>query len=77
METRADGAWRDVATVALTPDGSTADIAGAASDRRIWRYLIQYRWQYISGFFALVTATVLALIPPLVVKYAVDDIEQT
>lgn len=66
-----------MATAVLTPDGSTASIAGARSDRRILRYLHQYRWQYITGFLALVVATVLALIPPLVVKYAVDDIVAT
>jgi len=66
-----------LATAVLTPDGSTASIAGARSDRRILRYLHQYRWQYITGFLALVVATVLALIPPLVVKYAVDDIVAT
>ena len=63
-----------MASAVLTPDGSTASIAGARSDRRIWRYIYLYRWQYITGFVALVVATVLALIPPLVVKYAVDDI---
>lgn len=66
-----------MATAVLTPDGSTASIAGARSDRRILRYLHQYRWQYITGFLALVVATVLALVPPLVVKYAVDDIVAT
>ena len=66
-----------MATAVLTPDGSTASIAGARSDRRILRYIHQYRWQYITGFLALVVATVLALIPPLVVKYAVDDIVAT
>jgi len=66
-----------LATAVLTPDGSTASIAGARSDRRILRYIHQYRWQYITGFLALVVATVLALIPPLVVKYAVDDIVAT
>ncbi len=75
METRAAGAaGGNVASAVLTPDGSTASIAGARSDRRIWRYIYLYRWQYATGFVALVFATVLALIPPLVVKYAVDDI---
>ncbi|MCK9495596.1 MAG: ABC transporter ATP-binding protein/permease [Dehalococcoidia bacterium] len=64
-----------LATTVLTPDGSTSSIVGANSDRRIWRYVYRYRWQYAGGFVFLLAATVLALIPTLLVKYALDDIK--
>jgi ATP-binding cassette, subfamily B, multidrug efflux pump len=65
------------AATALTPDGSTATVGRVEGDRRILHYLKRYRWQYISGFAALVLATVLSLLPPLIVKYAIDDIAAT
>lgn len=64
------------AAVELTPDGSRARVLGSGGSRIVY-YLRKHKWPYIGGFFALVAATVLALLPPLIVKFALDDIKCT
>lgn len=66
-----------MATAVLTPEGSTASVVGANSDRRMLRYIALYRWYYLGGFGALLAATVLAFVPTFLVKFAVDDIRAT
>ncbi|MCK9485839.1 MAG: ABC transporter ATP-binding protein/permease [Dehalococcoidia bacterium] len=63
-------------TAELSADGSYARVVGSGGDR-IFGYLKRYKWPYLAGFVALLGATVLALLPPLVVNWAVDDIDRT
>jgi ATP-binding cassette, subfamily B, multidrug efflux pump len=63
-----------LAAAELSPDGSYAKIVGSGGDR-ILHYLKRYKWSYIGGFFALLTATVLAFVGPLILERAVDDIK--
>ena len=60
----------------LSADGSYAKVVGSGGDR-ILHYLRRYKWSYIVGFVALVSATVSSLLPPLILQRAVDDIEFT
>jgi len=60
----------------LSADGSYAKVVGSGGDR-ILHYLRRYKWSYIVGFVALVSATVFSLLPPLILQRAVDDIEFT
>lgn len=63
-----------MATAELSPDGSYAKVVGSGGDRILY-YLKQYKWSYIGGFLALLTATVLAFVPPIILERAVDDIK--
>lgn len=61
-------------TAELSADGSYARVVGSGGDRILF-YLRKYKWPYFWGFLALLSATVLALLPPYIVKLAVDDID--
>ncbi len=63
-----------VTTAELSADGSFARVVGSGGDRILY-YLKKHRVPYIAGFLALLGATVLALLPPYIVKLAIDDIE--
>ncbi|MEZ4503337.1 MAG: ABC transporter ATP-binding protein [Dehalococcoidia bacterium] len=41
----------------------------------IVRYVLRYRWQYALGFVALLAASLTALLPPFILRDAVDAIE--
>jgi ABC-type multidrug transport system fused ATPase/permease subunit len=41
---------------------------------RLLYYLLRYKWRYLPGFFALLGASFIVMVPPLVLRHAVDDI---
>ena len=41
----------------------------------IYGYILRYRWRYVVGFFALLAASVTAMLPPFFLRDAVDAIE--
>ena len=41
---------------------------------RLIHYLLRYKWRYLPGFVALLGASVLVMLPPIVIREAVDSI---
>jgi ATP-binding cassette subfamily B protein len=39
-------------------------------------YVLQYRWRYLAGFFAILGASLVVMIPPVVLRRAIDDLRQ-
>src|SRR5574337_179379 len=42
--------------------------------RRLWRYLLRYRWRYVVGGVCLLATATLAMAVPYLLKRAIDDI---
>lgn len=57
------------------PEAGTPLPPGRAGSNRIVQYLLHYRWRYGGGLVALIAATIAALLPPVVVQRAVDDLK--
>ncbi len=41
---------------------------------RLIHYLLRYKWRYLPGFVALLGASVLVMLPPIVIREAIDSI---
>ena len=41
----------------------------------IWTYAGRYKWLYLGGFLCLITASVVVMLPPLVLRHAIDSID--
>jgi len=50
--------------------------AGGFAGNRLVFYLVRYRRKYLLGFAALLGASVAALLPPFIVRYAIDAIAE-
>jgi len=44
--------------------------------RLLLSYLLRYRWRYLPGFFALLGASLVVMVPPLVLRHAIDAIAE-
>jgi ATP-binding cassette subfamily B multidrug efflux pump len=43
-------------------------------ENQILKYLVRYKWRYLSGFLALLGASLVVMLPPLFVRDAIDSI---
>ena len=43
--------------------------------RQLLQYLLRYKWHYAGGFSALLVAAFVAMVPPLVLRLAIDEID--
>lgn len=43
---------------------------------RLFHYIARYKWRYLVGFAALVGASVVVMLPPVIVRDAIDAIEE-
>ncbi len=41
-----------------------------------WTYTSRYKWLYLAGFLCLITASVVVMLPPLVLRDAIDSIDE-
>ncbi|MDP6604738.1 MAG: ABC transporter ATP-binding protein [Dehalococcoidia bacterium] len=56
----------------MTPERITD--TGPRHKNPLIKYVLRYKWHYAGGFAALVFASVLSMLPPLVLKIAIDDL---
>jgi ATP-binding cassette subfamily B multidrug efflux pump len=48
----------------------------ALSENQVLKYLNRYKWRYLAGFLALLGASLVVMLPPVIVRDAVDAIGQ-
>ncbi len=45
-------------------------------DPHLTRYLLRYRWRYLLGFVALLSASLVVMLPPVALRHAIDSIAE-
>lgn len=45
-------------------------------DPRLTRYLLRYKWRYLLGFAALLSASLVVMLPPVALRHAIDSIAE-
>ncbi len=45
-------------------------------DPRLTHYLLRYKWRYLLGFLALLSASLVVMLPPVALRHAIDSIAE-